>query len=128
MPANEEGENCNDDCAKWKAWAIEDGDPDDELKESEKPDDSDPDTIGTRDFSAGDTIDEPHRLVKRGSPKPAKICGKTRIDGKTQYEPLIEFASYSYPENKAIEKVFITHHRMLRSVANALVVKESVRL
>jgi len=98
-----------DDCAKFKSWAVEGGD-EKELKDSETPEDTKRDAIGARAIASfsGGFPDEPHYLSKRGKPKPAKICGNTKIDGKSTVEPAIEWESHSYPDNKAVEKVCIT--------------------
>lgn len=95
----EGGEGCKEnDCATFKAWAIENGE-EEELKESE--------TDTEEDVTARD-IDPPHRLARRGKPKPATICKHTKIDGKTTEETEIKFESYAYPSNKQVEKVRYT--------------------
>lgn len=98
-------QKCEDnDCETWKAWAYESKDYE-EFKDSQVSDGTDPADMRR---SLTENTTSLHRFTKRGKPKPASICKKTKIDGKSSYEKPIVFESYGYPDNKAVEKVSLS--------------------
>lgn len=103
-PAEGDGNSCkDDDCLGWKAFATTSKDKE-ELKQSEENDDSEMRRSLPEDLDPSE-YDMLHSLTKRGKPKDGDICKKTKIDGKATVEDPIKIKSYSYPDNKNVEKV-----------------------
>ncbi|KAH8730570.1 hypothetical protein GQ44DRAFT_756449 [Phaeosphaeriaceae sp. PMI808] len=106
-PAGEDngknGDSCkNNDCVKWTAWASSSREKE-ELRQSEENDGSEMRRSLLEDLDLSEF--DMHTLIKRGKPKEGEICKRTKIDGKSTAEGPIKFKSYSYPDNKNVEKL-----------------------
>jgi hypothetical protein len=120
-----------DDCAAFNAWSGEEMSQEDDKDEGDDgEDDNQNNAVGKREttIASGGTSSS-HTLSKR-KPKPAKLCAKTLIDGKTTFEPQIQFQSHAYPAagNKKIKDVSMISKYCTFTVTDVYPVSKSVRL